>query len=256
MDSSKGLLGKFKLSALFFILLVVPIYVFTTYFTHFDTDSRALFSKFGSVSGYSMNVETVLELPEKTLSISGEYSLNRPKQSYGSVTTTSLGEKEGPTQVFTLTNIAIKNIIYVRIDTEDEALKKTIPTQGSWFHFPSTEVPPQFAQIAVPGPVLDNLLLLTDSGKYLSLIENKGQEAMLGATTTHLVFRLSGKKPRTKGGSLHALLERIGPGSIDVWTNNENPLLVMHFRNGTYRSTTTITSLNSPTITPPKLSEE
>lgn len=236
------------------LVLVVPIYVFIRYFGSSDAFLSTLYDTSGNVRSYTMKAETEVLFPEKTLSINGLYAIDSTKHTYSSTATTSLITRNRGIQRFSLQNIVVNEDVYVRIDATDSSLQKTLPSYGKWLHFKTGSIPPSFANIAVPGPVLDNLLLLSEDGKYLSLVEKMGADLFNGTSTVRVRFRLSGAKPKGSGGPLHALLTRIGDdGVIDIWAHENGAVEGMHFSNKNYRSTTTIISLLPPTFTPPQL---
>ncbi len=208
---------------------------------------------------YSQKVETTVFLSDRKLHVEGMYSLNGPDSSFSSDATTTLSFFEGKqlkTSVFTLHNISIGNDVYVKVHTNDPQLQTTIPHSPSWRHFERTHIPPEFTNIAVSGPVLDNLLLLKEGGAYLSLIESHGTSEWNDAAYARYTFELSKEASVNLGGTLGSLMQRIGDtGTIDIWIDEaEARVKYMVFNGENYHSTTTISAINTPPIiVPPAL---
>ena len=121
-----------------------------------------------------------------------------------------------------------------------------------WHHLSANSVSEDLRDVAVYGPILDDLALFRDNGTYVSALKNYGADSV--STLINYAFKLSGHGPTGKP-TLSALLGHIGAdGSIDVWIDPESKLIrVMHFSGASYSSTTTINSYQAPIIIAPVL---
>ncbi|MFZ2555702.1 MAG: hypothetical protein WAZ27_03875 [Minisyncoccia bacterium] len=213
-----------------------------------DALLKRMFEQVGLITSYAQSVETAITLSDRELMVRGEYYLNGPQNRFESIATTTLRIPEGKNveeHSFTLRNISINDDIYTKIETESPALKKTIPHSSEWRHFTKNQIPDAFADIAVSGPTLDNLLLFSGSGAYLELVEARGEEAVSDERLVHYRFRLSQSLPQL-GGTLETLMGRIGrDGHVDVWIDPESAM-VRHaaFVGENYHSTTTFSAMN------------
>lgn len=182
----------------------------------------AVFARAETTTLYSQHVETTLVLPDRILKIQGIYGVDRENGVYNSFSTTTLHIPDIGEKVFTTHNIATPNIIFLKLETEDPFLKETIATTP-WTSFPPSQIPNDFFGIANSGPILDNLLLLGESGKYLRLKERANEETLDGKDLVHYIFNTSGKIPdKETGGPLPALLERITRhGTVEIWADKE-----------------------------------
>ena len=205
---------------------------------------------------YIQHVETETSLSDRDIRVVGDYMVNHKSREYYSVATTTLTlpdtgqgrEKHS----FTLSNIAIVDDVYTKIDTESELLKKTIPHSVTWRHFKSGQIPPEFENIAIAGPILDNLRIFDERGRYMVIIKKHGYETFQNENLMRYTLSLSDSTPPE--GTLGVILNRIGKnGHIDAWVDAKNHMIRhLHFENGEYRSTTTIeTSESTPPLSPP-----
>lgn len=205
------------------------------------------------VHSYAEDVETQAHVANRTLSIQGTYMLDDRNLRYSSVATTTLidpGSTERPS--FTVHNVSIGTEVYSLVSTPDAGLKKTIRADGTWHRYESTAIPEELAGIVVPGPVLDNLRLLSQNGAYLTLIDKQAPDPK-----THLArytFVLS-PVPPPQGGTLETLEARIGNGTIAVWIDTQDASVhELAFAGKDYRSTTTVSRLDEdlPIQAPPR----
>ncbi len=214
-----------------------------------DLPLQKAFTNTSSITTYDQVVETRAEFPDRSLAISGIYGVDTAKRSYSSYSTTTLtihGDLQG--HVFTHKNIAIGSDVYVKVETADKLLSASIKNGPMWQHFTATTIPHEFSSIAIPGPIQDNLSLMSDNGKWLTLIKKSGSEKLGSSTLLHYVFRLSGKGPNSEG-ALNAMILRITPtGTIDVWIDPATSMpRYLRFMNSTYVSTTTLQYTDPPT---------
>lgn len=206
------------------------------------------FSGIAVITSYTQSVETEIDLSDRKLLVSGEYYLNGPDNRFESVATTTLRISVGTKDEehsFTLRNISIGEDVYSKIDTRSPVLAQTIPHSPEWRHFSKNQIPEAFADIAISGPILDNLLLFRD-GAFLELIQSYGEETWGNERLVRYAFTISREAPEA-GGTLATLLGRIGDGRVDMWIEPESASL-RHavFSGPSYHSTTTFSFMNIP----------
>ena len=205
---------------------------------------------------YVMLDETHTRVSDRSIDIYGLYSLDFDGNSYSTVSTTTLvlpdGNPPKNVHVFTLQHRAIGDDIYVKIETKSPLLMKTIPHSPEWKHFKNAAIPERFVDIAVPGPILDNLSLLGKNGAYLSL-RGKPTDITAASTTYHVYsFTLSKKTAEVTTGPLKSLIDMIATGTVDIWVDDTPSVRIMRTSGDNYTATSTIISVNTPLfITPP-----
>ena len=221
----------------------------------FDANAKKILNELGHARVYTAHVNTSAMFTDRVLQIDGMYLVDEPQKKYMTMSTTTMtvrGVRNQP-HAFTLKNISIGDDVYSKIETTSSIFKQTIPASPLWRHFKKNSVPSQFADIAVVGPILDNVLIFSVSGRYLVFV-NKKEEVILNRTLMHYTFTLSHNSAKNRGGTLEALLERIGKeGMVDVWIDYEKEQVpFFRFSNATYTSTTTLLDVNTPlSIEPP-----
>lgn len=217
-----------------------------------DAPILSAIAKASALTMYSQRVETRLTLPDRSLSISGIYHVDRSHSAFEALSTTTLGGA-GPGLVFTLHNISLGDQVYVKVETPSPLLAKSIPASPQWRHFSARGIPPQFTGIAIAGPILDNLLIFSENGAYLSFEHKVGAEAFGDTQLARYTFRLSDKIPTDAQGTLAAILDHIGTGTVEVWVDESaEEVRGLSFRAVGYSSTTTLSHLEeSPGIAPP-----
>jgi len=195
-----------------------------------------------SVTTYDQQIETRTTVSGRTLDIAGNYAVDYPDHAYAAYSTTTL-VIDGVPHSFTHANIAVGDDVYLRIDTDDPLLARSINRIPFWTHYTAGKIPPQLSGIAIAGPIEDTLQILGANGAYLHLIRHSG---------THYTFVLSGISPKD-GGALTALMTRIATGTVDVWIDPAHDTVTqIVFTSLPFVSTSTITQVNAPlTITPP-----
>ncbi len=226
------------------------------------TDARlqAALSAVQSPRTYEVIVETATDLSDRTINVLGLYRLDFETNRFGSYATTTLTiPTEKPanrSHAFTFINLSMANDIYVWINTNSAFLQKTIPHSGTWRHFQKDAVPTHFKDIAVSGPVLDNLALLGKDGSYLSLSGPPIERTYAGESFFVYEFTLSKEAARVVGGTLEPLMRRIGTGHVFVWVDDTSHVRMMTFSGENYSSTTTVLTVNNPVeINAPILTE-
>jgi hypothetical protein len=191
----------------------------------------------------------------------GWYLVDHSRHSYAAYSTTTLSVPPGTLGVgnhdFTHDNIAIGDVVYVKIDTDSEFLKPSINDSHEWYRFTKDTIPDSYKNIAVVGPILDNLRIFANNAEHLELVKKYGLEHIDGKELRHYRFKLKSIVP--KESTVGALAERLGnEGTIDIWNNDKtHEIERMVFSHGSYTSTTTLSSYDSlDTITSPPTFEE
>jgi hypothetical protein len=210
-----------------------------------DPVARGIMDQAGIVRSYQAKVVTRAELSDRVVEINGTYTVDTPRERYGAISTTSLtipGVSES--HVFTLENISIGENIYTRLQTNSPLIRQNMPETNGWRNFTSKTIPENFSGIAIRGSISDNLLLLSEQGKYLQFLINVGNDDSFGKTFFRYRFKLSSNSP-PPNSTLESIFNRITKdGTIDVWIDLDNKSLVaLLFANDSYRSTTTIMHL-------------
>ena len=220
-----------------------------------DAPMQKALALVSTITSYSQQVDTQVKFPDRLLKITGIYAVDTPNKNYLSYSTTTLLIAGDPREhTFTHQDISIGDTVYNKVETSDPLLKSSIKSNPSWRSFKSNAIPASLANIIIAGPIQDNLAILSKNGAFLSLIKKSSQVAWDGNTFLRYTFTLSSNVSKVGNGPLSAIVGRIGPGTIDVWIN-PSTYLVQHmvFTNGSYISTTTIGSVNTPLfITAPK----
>lgn len=222
--------------------------------TGFDERLISALSELQSLHTYEMLDETHATLPGRAIDIVGLYGLDFDAHRYSAVSTTTLTllDEPGPRNqhTFTLQHRAIGDDVYVQIGTESPLLQKSIPYGPEWKHFPKSAIPDRFIDIAVPGPILDNLSLLGKNGTYLSLIGTP-TDLSSGSTTYRVyTFTLSKKTTEVTTGPLKSLIDMIATGTVDVWVDDTPRVRVLLIKGVDYTATSTILSVNTPVDIP------
>ncbi len=216
----------------------------------FDARLQSALEAVEGLRSYEAQVDTSTALSDRTIAVSGLYRLDFDANRYGSYATTTLTiPTEKPSKrshAFTFQNISIGNEIFVRIDTDSQLLRQTIPHDARWHRFSADSIPQEFTDIAVSGPVLDNLALLSKRGRYLSLNAAPAERMYENHRYYVYEFSLSNEASEVQGGTLQSLIQRIGDGHVFVWINEQSQVQLMTFSGENYFSTTTIQSVNTP----------
>ncbi len=220
---------------------------FQNYSRTLDTLMKEVLVHVGQVQSYTQDVTTNVRFPDRTLSIVGTYHINRKSLNYASFSTTTLNIDTLGEHVFSVENMAFGDTIYTRVHTDSPLLAETIGQTDGWKSFLNTAIPKELENIALPGPTLDNFLLLGESGRFIRLEEKLGEVILNGVPLHHYRFSLSGQSPEAPG-PVRALIERIGPtGTIDVWVDAATTMVrELHFTNESYSSKTTISNVDTP----------
>lgn len=236
------------------ILTTILVILGSVYFffneKHNDEVLQSVFEKVGEVDFYTQEVRTETSLSERTITVEGVYQNDYKNSLYSAVSTTSVRfpDVSFPVQ-FTLYNISSIPNVYTKAESANPELITTIPVQGGWRSFNSREIPEEYKSIAIPGPVLDNLQILSKNGSYVELIETHGKDATFGDELLRFSFRV---KPSLKErpGPLAAIYERLREtGTVDIWVSEDSKSVRhMVFNNPPYFSTTTIKNINTPQI--------
>ena len=244
--------------ALFGILAGVAYHLYSRP-PQLDAPILKVIANVSSIDSYVQHVDTEVVFPDRTLTIVGTYLNDFAAERFASLSTTTLAIPDQPVELrehtFTHENIAIGNDVFLRVDTESDLLKQTgtITYGPDWHHFTDRVIPEGFTDIAVPGPIHDSLVLLSENGTFLTLTEKHGK-VMWGSEEFRRYTFIPSGLPAPADSSLKALLERIGPGgTIDVWIDERTSTVrYLVTANDEYRSTTTVSGINTPlTVEPP-----
>lgn len=215
-----------------------------------DEEIRQALIHIGENRSYAMNVETLVTMYDRDMTIKGTYYIDDPRHTYASFSTTTLRVPEtNETHTFSLGLISINNDSYIHITTSSPLLKKTLPLTP-WQHVSEEALQSTFKGIATKGPILDTALIFSNSLRYLHFRE-RGEDAKLDDSTfERYVFSLSDPNV-TPGGTLQTLFERVGGnGTIEVWARSGTPELIV-LSGERYHSTTTLLSIPIA-VTPPE----
>jgi hypothetical protein len=222
----------------------------------FDEPLVKTLAKIETIKSYSQYVDTSTIVSERPLRVFGWYLVNHANRSYAAFSTTTLripqGTQGAGSHDFTHDNIAIGNTVYVKIDTDSDFLKPSINDSHEWHRFSSDEIPEAYKNIAITGPILDNLRIFANNAEHLELIKKYGLESLDGRTLRHYRFKLKSSVP--KDTTVGALAERLGDeGTLDIWIDDaQSTIERMLFAHGPYTSTTTLSDFNEePQIIPP-----
>ncbi len=253
------------LSRFYTVLIIIGIVAVTLIFfgliyskagriNQLDPAAKNILDSMGLIRTYRAHVDTWAVLGTKTLHITGTYLINAPKNSYASYSTTTL-TLPGVSSIdyFTLKNISIGEDVYTKLESTSTIILRTMPLTNGWVHFKKNTIPESFTGISISGPVLDNLLIFSENGKFLTYINSVPTKVKSG-TLPKYYFKLSKETP-TPESTLEALFNRIGnDGMIEVSIDPQNNRLeYFKFFNKTYTSTTTVSDLNGTvTIDPPR----
>lgn len=222
----------------------------------FDPPLETAIQAVQSLDSYAALVDTKTALSDRTIEVRGLYLLDYRAQAYASYATTTLsgvpGIDEKPS--FSLANVAVGDDVYVKIDTASPVLKGQIPHSRQWRHFKKDAIPEPFREIAVAGPVLDNLALFREKGAYIE-VQSSTSTTLRDEPVFMYSVVLSPKARSVRGGTLETLIRRIGAGTVEIYVSSSTlARTVVHGDN--YVSTTTFLSFNSPLgIEAPRLNE-
>lgn len=213
-----------------------------------DAPIKEAFAYASGALTYSQQVETTAYFPERKLFIFGTYDVDTPQRKFAAYSTSTLSILHDPVaHTFTHTNISIEDTIYVKVETEDPLLQKTVQTDPGWQRVHKDAIPEKLASIAVWGPIQDNLKILSENGAYITLTKKWGEYTVGGELLRRYSFKVSGKTPESKTEALSALLDRIGKdGVIDIWIDARSAVRMLTFQNPSYVSTTTLSKVNQP----------
>lgn len=217
----------------------------------FDATMKTVLAKNEAIKSYVANVKTTSAGTDRTIVVDGIYTIDRARGAFASFSTTTLSaETLKKPLIFSVNDISIGADVYTKVESNNPSFKLSVPVSSKWLHFKAPAIPMDYANVAVNGPILDNLRILDSEGAYIWPL--KGPETATWATETlaKYTLRLSGKTPPLDNGTLRSLSEHIGKnGTIELWIDtNAAEIRHMVFQGDSYRSTTTISSLNSPVV--------
>lgn len=218
----------------------------------FDEVTLRAFENAKISSIYRENNETIAQFPDRRLQIEGTYLLDLGGQSFASVATTTLhainGSNISVLGSFTIENVSIADDVFFKTETESPHLSYILSPGRGWHHYVTSRIPPSVVDIAVHGPIQDDLAIFRDGIVYLRPESGGARENEL----THYRMIPSGISTDTPG-PLHDLLARLGSsGHVDVWIDaKDSQIRRVHFSGENYESTSTFQYLPSAVIIPP-----
>jgi len=197
-----------------------------------------------SKTTYTEHAETEVVVGVKRLRIDGIYRLDPPQGAFGSISTTTVADLDQPfsksPNSFVLQNVSLGEDVYFRLDTKSPSLQHLKNANVGWIHVPGNKIPSELSDVAVSGPILDDLALFREKGKYVSSVERIATNDR-DAKQIHYVMKLSGNSA-PRGSTLESLFGHVGgSGTIDVWVEEKSALISrIHFSGAGYSSTTTV----------------
>ncbi len=239
------------------LLMSFVIYEYIERKAHeFDEPLIKVLEKVDSIQSYNQYVDTTTVVSDRPLRVFGWYVVDHSSRSYATFSTTTLtvpvGIEGAGNHDFTHDNIAIDDTVYVKIDTDSEFLKPSINDSDKWQRFTKDKIPEAYKNIAISGPILDNLRILAHDAEHLELIRKYGIETIDGKDLRRYRFTLKNGVP--KESTVGALQQRLGDeGTIDIWIDDAEMVVErMVFSHPPYTSTTTLSAFNGvDTIVPP-----
>ena len=249
-------MDKKRYFALFgLIFAVVAVLGYFAYSSYRNSVALSkIYATVDSTSSYSQYVNTETILSDRLLEVEGTYFNNKKAREYASQATTTLTIPDQKEPIsFTLSNIAIRDVVYTKIESESENNPITIPLGPTWHRFENDAIPEEFQSVSIPGPILDNLALFSRNGTYVKLVKNEGEDSTFGSPLQRYKLELSGETP-SEESSVTKLIERIGEGTVTIWVDQETDHIHhIVFKNYPYVSTTTISNVNNPLpVLPPE----
>jgi hypothetical protein len=223
------------------------LYIQRTTQPYIDPLVAQIYDRAAQVSSYAQYVETSQVSEAGTLQIKGEYFVDDAHGNYASYSTTTYRQTKGIPVVFLLENRTVGTDVYVRLTNKSPGVKLSVPAVGTWEHFPANSIPVTYQNIAVAGPVIDDLKLLDGHGKYLVLDSNHGMTSFDNNRFIRYTFKLSRLAELSKDGGIRTIAQRVGnEGLVDLWIDPLNSEVAhMRLTNGTsYTSTTTFSRIN------------
>jgi hypothetical protein len=227
----------------------------------FDQPLVEALEKVTTTHSYAQFVDTSTIVSDRPLRVYGWYLVDHDQRSYAAFSTTTLNVPEGTlgsgSHDFSHDNIAMQDTVYVKVDTASDFLSSSINKSDAWKRFEKDAIPEEYRNIAIVGPILDNLRIFANNAEHLELVRKYGLETIDDRTLRHYRFKLKSSVPSES--TVGALAERLGDsGTIDIWIDDtEKAIVRMLFKHDFYTSTTTLSSFNTlPRITPPSTFEE
>jgi len=236
------------LAALSVICLIALLYIHLAGSRYeFDDLMLKVLAQTALQTSYAERAETQVRVSGRYLWIDGIYKIDLKNDLFAALSTTTLGEADGSarrtTQIFTLSNISVGKEVYFNLETRSKELGYIMTEGAGWHAYKSDAIPSRLTNIAVSGPILDDLALFRDDGMYLTPVR-KIEKRMNNLVGYEL--KLSGKSPTTDG-PLSSLIGRIGnTGKIYVWVDEKTTSISsVHFSGNGYESTTTILNFDT-----------
>jgi hypothetical protein len=209
---------------------------------------KRVYANVEQVGFYTQTVRTETSLSGRNITVEGVYKNDLKNSSFGSISTTTVRVPDVSFPIaFTLYNISSGGNVYTKAESENPELVTTISVGTGWRQFDSREIPQEYKGIAIAGPVLDNLSLLSRKGAFLNLKKTTDDDRTFDEPLLRYTFTVKASL-KDHSGALSAIYERLKEdGTADIWVS-EGEARVRHivFKNPPYFSTTTITDINTP----------
>ena len=220
-----------------------------------DPDLKKIYNWVASIHAYQEEELTTAAVDSRVLTIDGVYRVDEPHSlfAFTSTTTTRIAGAKKPI-IFTLDDMSIKKDVYTRVEMlQTYGPQLSVPSGDVWRHFKSTNIPKAYANIAIAGPLVDNLKLFGNGGAYVTLVKKWGEAPIKKEDLKRYSFVLSPRASPKLGGTLGPLVQRITTsGQIDIWVDSMSRIKYMHFKNTNYDATTTLSHFNETlSLTPP-----
>jgi len=228
--------------------------------TSTDRTFEKIVQNTANISIYTQHVETNTIESGIKMNIIGDYDMNKELNSFQSVATTTLilpESEKNAEHSFNITNISINDDVYTKVETDSDFIKGRMPDSNVWLQFKAASIPNNLSNISIPGPVIDNLKLFAENGRYLKILDDHKNDASVNEDELHYTLGLSVDAFKKDGLEvLGVTVKRIGEyGFIEIWADKDTFILKkIVLKNDPYESTTTIYNVNNTIdISPPVL---
>ena len=222
---------------------------YTSYLSKVENEALAkLYASVDAITYYVQEVETELEVSGRIVRVEGRYENNLPRSYFASYATTTLTQPDSKPYSFGLSNIAFGDDVYFKLERITGDLPSAAPMSPEWRRFTKGTIPDEYRGIAVSGPILDNLVVLRNSGKSLTHLRTTKEDRAFNEPLTRFEYALSPRRGE-EAPTLAAIRDRLGgAGTVFVWTDEGvTSVRYIVLTHDGYVSTTTIKAVNLPT---------
>jgi hypothetical protein len=246
---------KFRRKKIVFLLIVAIVLIAVVGFLFFqnkhqDEVLERVFANAANIDFYTQEVRTETALSGRHIVVEGVYHNDIKNAAFSSISTTTVRVPDVSFPIaFTLYNVSINGNVYTKAESENPELITTVQVGGGWRQFSAREIPQEYKSIAIAGPVLDNLSLISNNGTHLSLKKTAPNDETFGAPLLRYSFTVRSSL-KDHSGALSAIYERLKEtGTADIWVSEETAeVRHMVFKNPPYFSTTTISNIGTPQV--------